>query len=768
MFSWIEKVIPQPPDTPRKTSAEAQEGCHAKSDEGLEKVVPQPSLAPKSGISGGTEGGAVIVEPVKVSPPTPVHTPAPAPVPESQPIIIEVQPVISSEPEVSSTDKGSGAGVMGWLMQGLGKVVPQPEHVAPPATKVEDSQTITLCPVEEICILPPSPDDNLLVEDLEDVDSHADETGQCTAPALMDTEEEGRAPTNAQEEMCRRPECGENDLETANIHCNDAKMELSIMSENNELEPIYDESTVQLLEDGTNLNARLQTTEENLHINEIAIQSGQNEIQLRGTNQEHIEKDIKTGSSRECEQIKDAKSEKNGHLGIGQCLNDNSDQCVEGWQNQDKEDEMKGDEIGSNNSRVFNTDNYIVQCKDNFNGKVADNSLSLEEQTHQIVTEGQSLGLKMQEHKKTEYLNKPQPEVETESEMALHFHSTEDMTFQSYGCEHNQQAIWEEQNEQETIKKQSLCELQSEKEIKETEAPYEIEKIPTVRENLNKTSEETDPMEKIKGKIMEDTTSVVNIEYKHTGFDEKEVIEKIDMDIQPTEKGLNTCNVEERQLSFDEDQQIQTEERETQTDERFSPPVQKLKSEHNEVMSQHEELVYHNNDKDFQHEENESWDESLEKTYEVSQDDVIESKHEASELLHTEQQPQESEIQNDNESQHEGEDQDLEKKVQNEKIKSEFDEIGSQSHKKKVENQEEKNNEEIKHNEVFLEPGEHSITELLYQKDMQSEERTIQPTVEIQIRDSKKRDSLEQQKNLIDEEMNGRLRKDKNMIVETD
>ncbi|XP_041417192.1 cyclic nucleotide-gated cation channel beta-3 isoform X3 [Xenopus laevis] len=352
MFSWIEKVIPQPPDTPRKTSAEAQEGCHAKSDEketcvmneadnppvvktqeeeqesdkgaagvltwlsqglgrvipqpvesptltrpnnestvpavveqkevklsetvekqteikltdhtdsvptgvlswlsqGLEKVVPQPSLAPKSGISGGTEGGAVIVEPaplreeknivveeVKVSPPTPVHTPAPAPVPESQPIIIEVQPVISSEPEVSSTDKGrSGAGVMGWLMQGLGKVVPQPEHVAPPATKVEeekpeeeekpaqlpqkdtkrssdtgvfrwitqgiekvipqpsviakqDSQTITLCPVEEICILPPSPDDNLLVEDLEDVDSHADETGQCTAPALMDTEEE--------------------------------------------------------------------------------------------------------------------------------------------------------------------------------------------------------------------------------------------------------------------------------------------------------------------------------------------------------------------------------------------------------------------------------------------------------------------------------------------------------------------------------------------------------------------------------------------------
>ncbi|KAE8609234.1 hypothetical protein XENTR_v10011753 [Xenopus tropicalis] len=362
MFSWIEKVIPQPPDTPRRTSAEAQGGCQAsestqqKCDEketcvkkeadnppdvvktqeeeqesdkgaagvltwlsqglgrvipqpvesptlsrankestvpavveqkevpasetvekpteinptdhmestpagvlswlsqGLEKVVPQPSRTLKSGTSGGSEGGAVtvelpppreeksiVIEEPKISPPTPVHTPASVPVPESQPTIIEVQPATSSEPEVTATDKGSGAGVLGWLMQGLGKVVPQPENVAPLATKVEeekpkeeeeekpvplpqkeskrssdtgvfswitqgiekvipqpsviakqDSQTITLCPVEEICILPTSPEDNLLVEDLETVNSHADETEeQCLAqaPAPIDTEE---------------------------------------------------------------------------------------------------------------------------------------------------------------------------------------------------------------------------------------------------------------------------------------------------------------------------------------------------------------------------------------------------------------------------------------------------------------------------------------------------------------------------------------------------------------------------------------------------
>ncbi|XP_041446199.1 cyclic nucleotide-gated cation channel beta-3 isoform X3 [Xenopus laevis] len=406
MFSWIEKVIPQPPDTPRKTSAEAQEGCQAaenvqqKCDEkekclikeadnppavvktqeeeqesdkgaagvltwlsqglgrvipqpvesptlsrankestvpavveqkevplretvekpteikstdhtesaptgvlswlsqGLEKVVPQPSWTPKTGISGGTEGCAVIVEPeppreeksivveeAKVSPPTPVQTPASAPVPDSQPAIIEVQPAASSEPEVSATDKGSGAGVLGWLMQGLGKVVPQPDHVAPSATKVEeekpkeeeeekpvqlpqkdtrrssdtgvfswitqgiekvipqpsviakqDSQTIILCPVEEICILPASPEDNLFVEDLEAVNSHADETEeQCSAPApaLKDNEEEevkeeleNKGVATAEEVSHIETECPQEVMQYGDLTCDSALITL--------------------------------------------------------------------------------------------------------------------------------------------------------------------------------------------------------------------------------------------------------------------------------------------------------------------------------------------------------------------------------------------------------------------------------------------------------------------------------------------------------------------------------------------------------------
>uniref|UniRef100_A0A803J1Y4 Uncharacterized protein n=2 Tax=Xenopus tropicalis TaxID=8364 RepID=A0A803J1Y4_XENTR len=1010
MFSWIEKVIPQPPDTPRRTSAEAQGGCQAsestqqKCDEketcvkkeadnppdvvktqeeeqesdkgaagvltwlsqglgrvipqpvesptlsrankestvpavveqkevpasetvekpteinptdhmestpagvlswlsqGLEKVVPQPSRTLKSGTSGGSEGGAVtvelpppreeksiVIEEPKISPPTPVHTPASVPVPESQPTIIEVQPATSSEPEVTATDKGSGAGVLGWLMQGLGKVVPQPENVAPLATKVEeekpkeeeeekpvplpqkeskrssdtgvfswitqgiekvipqpsviakqDSQTITLCPVEEICILPTSPEDNLLVEDLETVNSHADETEeQCLAqaPAPIDTEE-GRAPTNGLEEMCRstsKPECREDDLKTTDkiqtfseesqiykdsvqaCIAEGAKMELLIMSENNETDPVTGESPVKLLEDGTSLDTELQAAEGKLQVNEKVTQNGQDKVYMRGTNQELAEKG--------CQQTKEThtQSEKNGHLDIGQCLNKKQDQCVEGWENQDKENETKEAKIGSKNARDVKTDNEDGHWQDKAKGKVAHNRLSLEEtiiikQTQQMIIKSQSLELtqiqpseeqqnkpdtvadmadtkeRAQELKKTQCLNErdPQPEVETESRMELQRQLTEDMSFQFYGCEDIQQALWDEQNQQEDIKKQSFCEIQSEKELKE--AQYDIDKMPTAEEDLHKTAEETDPREKINGQLMKDTIlSRENIEHNDSGdrFDEK--IKKIDIDIQPIEKEQRQLSIdmktdaqldeerhvqteerhtqtedpvcqtaEERQLSYDEDQ-IQTEERETQTDERFSPPVQK-KSEHENVISQHAELVYP--DKDAPYKKNE-----CQEIYEVPQHNFIESKHEASESQLTEQQSQDQEFQNDKkEAQLEEVNQNLERAMQNEKKmclseKTENqteEEDKSNEEKKYIQSEEEKNIEK----EIFPKPGEQSVTEHVNQTD---EERTVQSSVEIQIHYSQKRDSLEQQKIQIEEEvMNEVLRKDQNIIPEID
>ncbi|CAH2275633.1 Hypothetical predicted protein [Pelobates cultripes] len=79
MFSWIDKVIPQPPETPRRAPSDAQQGDPEKCDEVTcmkKKASDQPA---------------------------------------------EVKPK-----EDSQESERSSGGVLSWLAQGLGKVVPQP------------------------------------------------------------------------------------------------------------------------------------------------------------------------------------------------------------------------------------------------------------------------------------------------------------------------------------------------------------------------------------------------------------------------------------------------------------------------------------------------------------------------------------------------------------------------------------------------------------------------------------------------------------------
>ncbi|XP_056381336.1 cyclic nucleotide-gated cation channel beta-1 isoform X2 [Hyla sarda] len=255
VLGWLSqglgKVVPQPVDSPvlargnkemtesviaqkPKTTSEAadkvaENGPTEQSDSssmgvlswlshGLEKVVPQPTWSPQTNIGAGSELGAVTVEPQKpqpekveeviVSPASPIVSPVPPPLP----VPAEVQPVVTLEAEAATVDKisepSAGTGVLNWLMQGLGKVVPQPEMpaVAPKNVEVEkhkeedalpavtqkdsktrvlswitqglekvipqpvmiakqDSQNVTLCQVEKICILPPNTEQVPLCEE---------------------------------------------------------------------------------------------------------------------------------------------------------------------------------------------------------------------------------------------------------------------------------------------------------------------------------------------------------------------------------------------------------------------------------------------------------------------------------------------------------------------------------------------------------------------------------------------------------------------------
>ncbi|TFK00264.1 Cyclic nucleotide-gated cation channel beta-1 [Platysternon megacephalum] len=57
---------------------------------------------------------------------------------------------LHSSSDNNASEKGTGSRVISWLVQGFGKMIPQPENM----NKLEAAEVATLCPVEKICILP--------------------------------------------------------------------------------------------------------------------------------------------------------------------------------------------------------------------------------------------------------------------------------------------------------------------------------------------------------------------------------------------------------------------------------------------------------------------------------------------------------------------------------------------------------------------------------------------------------------------------------------
>lgn len=111
--------------------------------QGLEKVVPQPTWSPTQGRAHGTpeEEAAHKGKETKVIEGPPLPDPSPVPPPAPTPPAASVQLLSTPAAESSSmvataTDKGAGAGVLSWLMQGLDKVMPRPDMEA--LKKVEE------------------------------------------------------------------------------------------------------------------------------------------------------------------------------------------------------------------------------------------------------------------------------------------------------------------------------------------------------------------------------------------------------------------------------------------------------------------------------------------------------------------------------------------------------------------------------------------------------------------------------------------------------
>ncbi|KAM9301919.1 cyclic nucleotide-gated channel beta-1 [Gastrophryne carolinensis] len=163
---------------------------------------------------------------MNIPPPSPV--PSPVRLPVAAPAPAEVPAAATTEVDTVATDKGSGSGVLSWLMQGLGKVVPQPDIPGALPQKVEEEkpkeeaqpvppgprkdskagalswitqglervipqpistakpepQNVTHCPIEEICILPDNmAEEHLCVEDVEATPEEPSTTLEDEVPA---------------------------------------------------------------------------------------------------------------------------------------------------------------------------------------------------------------------------------------------------------------------------------------------------------------------------------------------------------------------------------------------------------------------------------------------------------------------------------------------------------------------------------------------------------------------------------------------------------
>ncbi|GAB5582318.1 cyclic nucleotide-gated cation channel beta-1 isoform X1 [Prionailurus iriomotensis] len=128
MWSWVQRVLPQPPGTTQKTKMEEEEEGAEPEPEAELEPEPAPKTAPKEAELGDEslppeepfEG-----EEVATAEPGPQETQEAAPTPPTS-----LQAQVAVVPEVNSTPSGW---VLTWLKKGMEKVVPQPVLSSGPA-----------------------------------------------------------------------------------------------------------------------------------------------------------------------------------------------------------------------------------------------------------------------------------------------------------------------------------------------------------------------------------------------------------------------------------------------------------------------------------------------------------------------------------------------------------------------------------------------------------------------------------------------------------
>ncbi|XP_031425349.1 cyclic nucleotide-gated cation channel beta-3 isoform X3 [Clupea harengus] len=141
MFSWVVKVVPQPPDPPGKLGEEDKPipppDKKVSFKEEAPKEGPKPVKPKEEEVSQETGNQSGVL--TWLSHGFSSALPQPAGSPRLSRANSEVKDDASG---TSKADEAEGSGVMGWFVQGLGKVVPQPDDKYKETAEAEESTEV--------------------------------------------------------------------------------------------------------------------------------------------------------------------------------------------------------------------------------------------------------------------------------------------------------------------------------------------------------------------------------------------------------------------------------------------------------------------------------------------------------------------------------------------------------------------------------------------------------------------------------------------------
>ncbi|XP_048119101.1 cyclic nucleotide-gated cation channel beta-3 isoform X2 [Alosa alosa] len=182
MFTWVAKVVPQPPDPPVKLGEEEKPNPPPPEKkvvfkEEPPKAAPKPVKAKEEEVSEESSAQSGVLTWLSSG------FSSALPQPPGSPRLTRANTVDDAS-GASKADEGQGSGVIGWIVQGIGKVVPQPDEKYKEETTAEPEETTEVQEMKDVPDAEPLP--HIPVVELVSEDEGCEEESKVGPPSVIE------------------------------------------------------------------------------------------------------------------------------------------------------------------------------------------------------------------------------------------------------------------------------------------------------------------------------------------------------------------------------------------------------------------------------------------------------------------------------------------------------------------------------------------------------------------------------------------------------